>query len=204
MRESFASPRRLVVVTRTRNAHLSAHTQRATRTPSPDAGSVSAASSGRTDARRLPSRPAYYSGGPWRSLAPQQVQLPVLSRQCECDALQLLRRGFAETGRLQQRARTRFNRHWFLLFRLWVRPPTLANNATPAPTGPWLANHPTTAWTGCTSLSSAATSAPSTLPRPGTKRGHSHTETLPQAPRLLSRRAARFWPGAPPRLRPPS
>jgi len=30
-----------------------------------------------------------------------------------------------------------------------------------------------------------------------------YTETLPQAPRLLSRRAARFWPGAPPRLRPP-
>ena len=84
-----------------------------------------------------------------------------------------------------------------------ARPP-LPITQRPAPNWAMVANHPTTAWTGCTSLSSAATSAPSTLPRPGTKRGHSHTETLPQAPRLLSRRVARFWPGAPPRLRPPS
>ena len=99
-----------------------------------DAGAaVSAASSGRTHARRLPSRPAHYSGGPWRSLAPQRVELPVLNRPSECDALRLLRRGFAETSRLQQRDRARLNRHWFLLFRLWVRPPTLANNAPPCP-----------------------------------------------------------------------
>jgi hypothetical protein len=77
--------------------------------------------------------------GPWRSLASQQVELPVLNRRCECDALRLLRRGFAETSRLQQRDRARLNRHRLLLFRLWVRRPPFPNNATPRRTvaGPY-------------------------------------------------------------------
>ena len=72
--------------------------------------------------------------GPWRSLASQQVELPVLNRRCECDALRLLRRGFAETSRLQQRDRARLNRHRLLLFRLWVRRPP--SQITQRPGGP--------------------------------------------------------------------